>query len=130
MSKISEENVAHKLCALYDKFEDINFDAKDYSTEVMQAFLEFGTGALHHQEYCETVEYGSALGNTDDLIFGFKIKGKNIFLGHILNELEPILIPDSVRERYPDLTQKEWEATIRITTLFIQAFSPSKPYEG
>ncbi len=122
------ENFARKLCSLYEHFYDPDFDVNEFSAEVMGAFLPLGERDPAHKQYADIVEYGKAVGNDpDEEIYGFKIKGKYIFFAHMLARLEGIPIPDKVLERYPDLTEEEWNAGIRVASLVLMAFNPEKP---
>jgi hypothetical protein len=94
----------------------------------MQAFLQFASDTPDNRSCAARIEYGSAPSPSvsDRTIYGFKVKEKEIFVGHVLNELEAMEVPKEIYERFPDITRDEWEATIRIATMILQAFSPYK----
>jgi len=123
-----KETFANVLCSLYEQFYDDDFDVNNFSMKVMAAFLQLGPGALHHERYGEIIEFGKArINDPDEEIYGLKIVGKDIFLSSILNMLENIKPPEVVLERFPDITEEEWRAAIRISTDILVAFDPAKP---
>lgn len=122
------ENFARALCKLYENFDNPKFDVEEYSRAVMSAFLGWGKGALDQEHYGEIIEFGKAsINDPDEEIYGFKVKGQDAFLYLIINLLEAIPLPSEVQERFPDMTQEEWQAAMRVTTGVLAAFSPSKP---
>ncbi|MEZ4730245.1 MAG: hypothetical protein R3E79_24205 [Caldilineaceae bacterium] len=54
-------------------------------------------------------------------VIGLKVKGKNILVSQVLNALEDLDLPNEVKEYYPDLTDEEWQAVTRITTIVMLA---------
>lgn len=131
MSTLNREAFARKLCSLYDHFYDDDFDATAFNAEVMQSFLDFASDIIpFHRRCIELIEYGSDVDNTDPdkLVYGFKVKGREyIFLSSIMNELEVVQIPREIKERFPDMTQEQWKAAMRVAGMILLAFSPSKP---
>ena len=127
MSLITKRNFANALCKLYDEFENIDFDIQGYSEEVIDAFKEIGKGALNQDKYASMLEFGKEVGNDpEEEEYGIRIKGTDIFVPYVLNRLERIPIPETILDRFPDMSQDEWKATIRFASLMALAFTPSK----
>ena len=55
--------------------------------------------------------------------FGLKIKNKDIMVSDIINALEDMeKAPKQVKEYYPDITDEEWQASTRVSTLVFLLF--------
>lgn len=99
-------------------------DADEYGQKALNAFVQFGTGATDQSELASLLDYGSIEGNiSDQLIYGFKVRGKDILLSHVLNQLELGEIPPEVSERFPDMEEREWIAAIRLSTVIVEMFT-------
>lgn len=91
---------------------------KRYSLELKKSFLEFGLETEDNVESIRHIEFGN-IGNN----FGIKIKDKDVFISDIINAVEDIEdIPEEVKEYYPDLTDEEWQASTRLSTLILVLF--------
>ena len=128
MSNISREHFARRLVSVYDRFDDRDFDLENYNQIIMQAFLDFGSNTPSNDEAFKVIEFGSGKKRENPYInaFGFKLRDKDVFVLDVLNELENSGIPDTVRQKYPDLEAEEWSAILRIATMVVNAFSPLK----
>jgi hypothetical protein len=131
---IPMQQFAQRLCSLYDRFDDPDFDAANYNTKIMKAFMEFDWTNPGNQNCLATIEFGSIpLTDPPGTKFGFRIIGKPIFIVDILNNIESPPIPEKVRETFPALLDEEWSALLRMATMFVAAFGPTsrnKPLVG
>lgn len=126
---INREKFARKLCSLYKYLENSVFDVSVFNTEIMRAFLDFGSKTPDNQHCFETIEYGNsiktALPNTN--VYGFKVKRtESVFIQSVLNILKNTPLPSRIREVYSDLTQDEWVSALVITMTVFLVFSPVK----
>lgn len=127
MSLKTKRNFANTLCKLYSEFENSDFDVQAYSDEVIEAFKEIGRGGLNQDKYASMLEFSKEIGNDpEEEEYGFRVKGTDMFVPYILNRLERIPIPETILDRFPDMSQDEWKAIIRFATLMTLAFTPSK----
>lgn len=129
MPNINREHFARRLLVLYDRLDDPDFNIANYSHVVMQAFLEFGSATPDNQAAYDLIEFGTAENSDNPYVvsFGFKLKDKAIFVTDLLNELESLPMPESIKEKYVDLTEDEWQALMRVATMINNAFFPFKP---
>jgi hypothetical protein len=94
---------------------------KKFDSSIKQLFFKIGSETEDNIESMNHVELG-CLGSD----IGIKIKNKNIFISEIMNALEDMeTVPHEVKEYYPDITDKEWQASARLTTLILVLFEKS-----
>lgn len=131
MYNTNRAEFAKMLCKLYENFDEVDFDDEAYSSQVMASFAQFGSKTPSNQHCYENIEYSKAVSrsNPDVLSYGFKLKGKEVFVGHVINAVEGMELPREIAEEFPSLTNEDWEAIMRMATMIIQAFSPFKPVE-
>lgn len=126
----SRETFASAINALQNNSPIEDFDVGEYDEKIRTAFIEFGTGAPDQTDLAELIEYDAVIANNlEELMYGFKVKDKEIFLSSILNRLELGEVPLQVLERHPDITKDEWLAAMRLATAIIEAFTRYKPIE-
>lgn len=93
------------------------------SEKVMGQFLAMGSETEDNLNSYYLIEYGMV----DEQLLGFqptsglKVKNKNILVSQVLNVLEDLELPPEVKEAFPDLTDKEWQAITRVTTMVMLA---------
>lgn len=131
MSNITSERFARKLWTLYDTFGTSDFDIETFSTEVMNAFLEFGSETPCNRKCWELIELDSVPGYSNPWVtnFGFKVKGISILVGDILHVIEGFPIPDGIIEAFPELKEEQWKAVMRMAVMIVMAFSRFIPRE-
>lgn len=94
---------------------------KKFDSSIRQLFFRIGSETEDNIESMSHVELG-CLGSD----IGIKIRNKDIFISEIINALEDMEdVPHEVREYYPDITDKEWQASTRLTTLILVLFEKS-----
>ncbi|NJL54769.1 hypothetical protein HC928_05915 [bacterium] len=128
MTNVSREHFARKLTSVFDRFEDREFDVENYSDIIMRAFLAFGSETPDNENCVRQLEYKQT--EQDDnpyrRYYGFTLKQSNIPVHFLLNKLEGMPVPASIKDAYPDLSQEEWDAALRMATMIVAAFSPIK----
>ncbi len=56
---------------------------------------------------------------------GLALRGKRSLVSHVLNDAEGIPVPRAVRKNHPGITQREWDAVLRLATLVFISFERS-----
>ena len=88
---------------------------------IKQLFFRFGSETEDNIESMNHVELGYSGAN-----LGMKIKDKDIFVSDIINALEDMEeAPQEIIEYYPDITDLEWQASTRLSTLILLLFEKS-----
>ncbi len=88
---------------------------------IKKLVVSFGSGTEDNIESMNHIELGYSGGN-----FGIKIKNKDLFVSDIVNALEDMeQPPQEVKEYYPDITDQEWQASTRLSTLLLLLFEKS-----
>lgn len=88
---------------------------------IKKLLVSFGSGTEDNRESMNHIELGCSNGN-----FGIKIKNRNLFVSDIVNALEDMeQPPQEVKEYYPDITDQEWQASTRLSTLLLLLFEKS-----
>jgi hypothetical protein len=92
----------------------------DFSDEIMRIFLEMGSETPCNINCYNNIEYGvvKSLYHDNEMIYGMKLKGKNILISDIMNMIEDINLPDHI-QRETSLTDEEWNAVTRIITMIL-----------
>ena len=106
------------LAGIYEKCRAEDFDPHKLNKEIMEAHLSF---VVDKERFSEVAQYLEFSGTTqmslpDSLIYGFRVKGKEIFLANLLNVLEEIEVPDEISWHFPDITKTEWKVAIGFAT--------------
>lgn len=92
-----------------------------FNVYVKQLLLKFGSETEDNIESMNHIELGHSGDN-----FGIKLKNKDIFISDIINALEDMEeTPNEVKEYYPDMTDKEWQSSTRLSTLILLLFEKS-----
>ena len=120
----SQQKFADKLVEISRNSDEKAF--ANLSKELMNAFLKFGSETPCNLNCFEHIEYGTVTNwkkRSDPRHHGLKVKGKNIFVADVMNHVESIDMPDYVKEHFPNLTDKEWNAITRIATMVLLSFA-------
>ncbi|QDU79260.1 hypothetical protein Pla110_09660 [Polystyrenella longa] len=97
-----------------------------HSNKIREALLLIGSHTEDNINASLQIEYGPYL-NKDHpdsessgcTWYDIKLKNSGIALVDILYELENMNIPDGIQQVYPQLTQNEWEASMRVSLLVL-----------
>lgn len=94
---------------------------KKFDKHIKQLLLKFGSETKDNIECLNHIELTRSGDN-----FGIKLKNKDIFISDIVNALEDMEdTPHEVKEYYPDITDKEWQSSTRLSTLILLLFEKS-----
>ncbi|GEM_PF-2484090 len=94
---------------------------KNLDSYIKKLIVSFGSGTRDNIESMNHIELGFSGGN-----FGIKIKNKELFVSDLMNALEDMEEPPrEVKEYYPDITDQEWQASTRLSTLLLLWFEKS-----
>lgn len=120
--------LARKLLSLYDRFDYPDFDVEGFNYRIMQILIDFDWINPLNQQTQSLIEYGEvpSYWSEQAVTYGFKLKGKSILITDILNALEGLPILDEVSKRFPELQSNELAALLRMGTMIVLAFSPSR----
>jgi hypothetical protein len=92
---------------------------------LMDALLAFGSetpdnlGMNQHLDYGIHEDVGS-MGKQRRFV-GLRLRNSGIGVAELLNVLEDVDVPASLKKRYPEVDDKEWSALRRFVTLIVLA---------
>jgi hypothetical protein len=124
---VEKQNFENKLIDKLFKIataENLEQDLELLNQELEKGFFAMGSETPDNVNCMNHVEYGLTSDKPWGHEFGFKIKGKDISLSDIINWAEEI--PNGVKEDFPDLTQEEYDACIRMVAMIVMAFERDK----
>lgn len=101
-----------------NRLSDKDENAADLTRSLRKALLDFASKTPENINCAERIE----LGDVDDDT-ALKIVGRAVLFSEIAHRIEDEPMPASLRMAYPDLTEKEWDAFTRMTTLLYLLFS-------
>ncbi len=91
-------------------------DAKALTARLREALLAFGSETPCNLNCAARIEIGVSAGEVGPLLGGHP-------LADIAHALEDQPLPDGLRAAFPDLTERDWDAFGRFTTLLYIALS-------
>ena len=96
-------------------------DLTELTHGIMRTFLEMGSETPDNLNCSQQIEYGRVDGREDGpaTVFGLKVKGTEMLVSDVMHLVESEGIPESVLEYYPDLTDDQWSAVTRMTTMIL-----------
>lgn len=99
---------------------------EEISENIRVGLLMHGSTNDEMWQNVDTIEWGAKVNNQEEIYCqGISIKNKSIFLTdlfeHMIWDAEES-IPPKVKERFPELTQSEYEAAISIISLLLSSF--------
>lgn len=101
-------------------------DASAASEEFRRTLLDFASETPDNLACAAQIEIGAVDDET-----GIKLRNTNALFGDLAHALEEMPTPTVVLERFPGLTDQEWQAFTRVTTLIYTALAqrtkPSAP---
>ena len=81
-----------------------------------RALLDFGSETDDNQA-CAAEIGVSTVRDGDQQATGLALRRKGRLVSQILNDAEGMPVPAAVRRRHADITQREWDAVLRLATL-------------
>ena len=99
-----------------------------------RAFIRATSHSTDTLRVCRRIEYGwhregSPLWGYESGGYGFKLKGRDIGVGSILSRLIFDSVPESVAERFPDLTTKDLDAVMWFCEVLFRSFTVDTAYD-
>jgi hypothetical protein len=94
-----------------------------------RAFVQCGSETPDNVSCAKNVDYGplSAKFHRATGLQGLRIKGSRIPLSALAHALEDLDLPKDISEQFPDLTNEQWSAFLRVVTMLLLRFEhPSK----
>jgi len=86
-----------------------------------EALFSYGSETEENISCIEEIEYREITERDGRISRGLFLRSSGFSLPDVLNFAENTPIPDRVSEEFPDLTQKEWDAIIRLAVLVLGA---------
>ena len=87
--------------------------------KLRQALLDFGSETPDNLNCASRVEVGRVGPET-----GPKITGQDALFSDISHALESAAMPAEIRKQFPEISEKDWDAFTRMTTLIYILLSP------
>lgn len=82
------------------------------------ALLDFASETPDNCSAAERLEVG-IVGST----VGPKVTGRSLLLSDIAHTVEDLPLPDALKESFPDISERDWDAFTRLTTLLYTLLS-------
>lgn len=93
-----------------------------------EELLRTGSSTPDNLSAATQVEYGEVAGEPGSpRTAGLKLSGTDILLADVLNAAEGSATPPEVRESFPELTQEQWDAVLRWTTMLMISLEAAPP---
>jgi hypothetical protein len=96
-------------------------DLTDITDGIMRTLVEMGSETPDNLNCSQQIEYGRVdrrqVGPAT--VFGLKVKGTEMLVSDVMHLVEDDGIPESVQQYYPDLTDAQWSAVTRMTTMIL-----------
>jgi hypothetical protein len=111
--------VQHILAASIGTREGM--DLTEITDGIMRTLLEMGSETPDNLNCSQHIEYGR-VGRRQvgpATVFGLKVKGTEMLVSDVMHLVEDGGIPDSVQQYCPDLTDDQWSAVTRMTTMIL-----------
>lgn len=89
------------------------------SAAIMNTLLAIGSETEDNLNCHKHIEYGMIDAPHSFSVYGLKVKGKAIPIASVMNALEDLPLPTVVKDYFPDLTEHEWMAITRMTTMIL-----------
>jgi len=107
---IPRDRFLKALLAVIDaQEEDLDIDE-----EFGRALLAYGSETEDNVQCVQRVKVGTVPTTSG---VGFALRTSNLSVARILNVAEGSPVPDDVLEYYPNITQEDWDAVLRLCTL-------------
>lgn len=87
-------------------------DDASRSEEFRARLLDFASETPDNLNCAGRIRFGDV-----GRVSGLKLGGAHVLLSELAHELEDLPRPESVKEAFPDLSEADWDAFTRLTTL-------------
>lgn len=92
---------------------------RDLTDTLRAALLDYASETPDNLDAAGRIEVGS-VGATA----GLKLAGKSVLLSDVAHALEDRPLPEALKQSLPAMSEKDWEAFTRMTTLLYTLLSP------
>ncbi|MDB4474608.1 DUF433 domain-containing protein [Opitutaceae bacterium] len=114
---------ANRLRQLLREFaEHDNPSSTSFTADFRRALLDHGSETPDNLDAIQRIDVGSLEEDRQAHLRGFRIAKTGDAVTNILNHLEGASMPEEVKESFPELTQEDYDAAIRVTVLCLTAF--------
>ncbi len=86
-----------------------------------QAVLSFGSETEDNLSCIEKVGYGFSRNIYNNSVRGLMFRDSEIPLSEVFNYAEVSVVPDCVKQEFPELSDQEWQAALRLFVLILIA---------
>lgn len=97
---------------------------QELKTTLREALLDFGSATPDNLNCANRVEVGRVGPHT-----GLKITGREALFSDISHALEAEPMPSGIKEQFPQISEKDWDAFTRMTTLIYILLSPKASFD-
>lgn len=96
-------------------------DLTEIADGIMRTLLEMGSETPDNLNCSQQIEYGRVDRRQEGpaTVFGLKVKGTEMLVSDVMHLVEDDGIPESVQQHYPELTDDQWSAVTRLTTMIL-----------
>lgn len=98
-------------------------DLEKLSDDLMRSFLDFGFETPDNLNCYDHIEVGwihdRQFGPRS--VYGLKLRDETVLVSDIIHLIEDMDLPDSVKDYYPELTENQWSAILRMATMVLLA---------
>ncbi len=92
--------------------------AEELTVDLRAALLDFASETPDNRNAADRLEVGS-VGAT----VGPKLAGRSMLLSDVAHAVEDLPVPGELKQSFPDLSEEDWEAFTRLTTLLYTVLS-------
>ena len=99
-------------------------DTEELTTTLRAAILRYGSATPDNQSCVEHIEVGLVPhpASRPEEVLAIKLSGRPWSLASVVNALESIPLPQFVADEFPEITQSELQACLRVATLMLTLF--------
>lgn len=98
--------------------------AEELTTNLRVALLDFGSDTPDNLNCTGRVEVGP-VGSE----IGLKIRGRDVLFSDIAHALESEPLPKALKDAFPDISEGDWDAFARMTTLIHSLLTSELPLD-
>ena len=119
MSEITKAKLRDALLSVADS---AGKDESVLTVRLRRALLDLGSETDDNVDATSRIEVGTFPAATGRKGRGMRLAGTDIALASVVNAAEGSLVPQQVRDYFPDIQQTEWDAVLRVACLVLLSF--------
>jgi hypothetical protein len=105
-------------------------DVGELDTAFVRTLLQFGSETEDNARCVELLGITRLRQPHGRDAVGFGLRGKAVPISDVVNSAEGSPVPDSVVKDFPNVTQDDWDAVLRLTTLVLIALESAERSPG